>query len=229
MDAHGEHLHRFTRMGLVNAYLVREADGLTLIDTALPKSGQKIIAAAAQLGAPIVRIVLTHAHFDHVGSLDELSEALPDAEISIGARDARPLAGDMSLDPDEPRDELRGGFPDVQTTPGRTLGPGDRVGSLEVVPSPGHTPGHVAFLDTRDRTLIAGDAFQTLGGIAVAGILRPLFPFPARATWHLPTALESAKLLRALEPSRLAVGHGRVLETPGTAIDGAITTAQRRL
>jgi hypothetical protein len=44
------------------------------------------------------------------------------------------------------------------------LRPGDRVGSLEVVGAPGHTPGHVAFLDTRDRTLIAGDVFTTLGG-----------------------------------------------------------------
>jgi glyoxylase-like metal-dependent hydrolase (beta-lactamase superfamily II) len=38
---------------------------------------------------------------------------------------------------------------------------GDRVGSLEVVPSPGHSPGHVSFLDARDRTLIAGDTYAS--------------------------------------------------------------------
>ena len=42
------------------------------------------------------------------------------------------------------------------------------------------------------------------------------------ATWHKPTALTSARALRALDPSRLAVGHGKVVETPGEAMDKAI-------
>jgi glyoxylase-like metal-dependent hydrolase (beta-lactamase superfamily II) len=80
------------------------------------------------------------------------------------------------------------------------LKPGDRVGSLEVIASPGHTPGHVAFFDVRDKALIAGDALQTRGGIAVSGDLRLLFPFVAMATWNKPVALTSAKTLRALTP-----------------------------
>jgi glyoxylase-like metal-dependent hydrolase (beta-lactamase superfamily II) len=94
-----------------------------------------------------------------------------------------------------------------------------------VVGAPGHTPGQIALLDTRDRTLIAGDAFQTRGGIAVSGTVRWQFPFPAMATWHYPTALDSARRLRALEPSRLAIGHGEVLEQPLAAIDQAIAAA----
>jgi glyoxylase-like metal-dependent hydrolase (beta-lactamase superfamily II) len=97
-----------------------------------------------------------------------------------------------------------------------------------VVASPGHTPGHAAFFDTRDRTLIAGDAFQTQAGIAVAGVWRWLFPLPALATWHKPTALASARTLRALDPSRLAVGHGRVIENPLAAMDRAIEEAARK-
>src|SRR5690606_31675869 len=62
----------------------------------------------------------------------------------------------------------------------------------------------MAFLDTRTGALIAGDAFQTKGGIAVAGQLRPGFPFPALATWHQRTALESAKKLGKHRPSLLA-------------------------
>jgi len=42
------------------------------------------------------------------------------------------------------------------------------------------------------------------------------------ATWHRPTALESARSLRELEPRRLAVGHGRVVEAPVGAMDAAI-------
>jgi glyoxylase-like metal-dependent hydrolase (beta-lactamase superfamily II) len=106
------------------------------------------------------------------------------------------------------------------------LKPGDRVGSLEVVASPGHTPGHLAFLDSRDRSLIAGDAYQTRGGIAVSGVIRPLFPFPAMATWHKPTALASGQALSKLQPTRLAVGHGDVLEEPTAAMASAIEAAR---
>jgi glyoxylase-like metal-dependent hydrolase (beta-lactamase superfamily II) len=217
-----------TRFGFVNVHLVREDDGLTLIDTGLRGSTSAIVSAAREQGAPIVRIALTHAHVDHVGSLDALKRELPQAEVMIGARDARFLRGDKSLDPDEPQAKLRGGYPRVETEPTRLLVPGDRVGSLEVVPSPGHTPGHVSYLDTRDRTLVAGDAFQTLGGVAVAGVVRPLFPLPAMSTWHLPTAAESARRLADLEPSQLAVGHGRTLEDPVPAMRQAIAVAERK-
>jgi hypothetical protein len=54
-----------------------------------------------------------------------------------------------------------------------------------------------------------------------------LFPFPAWATWHKPTALETAKKLRALNPSLLAVGHGKVLTDPLAEMDQAIATAER--
>ena len=94
--------------------------------------------------------------------------------------------------------------------------------------SPGHTPGHASFFDVRDKTLIAGDAFQTQGGIAVSGVIRWLFPLPAMATWHKPSALKSAQALRALNPARLAVGHGKVLENPLAAMDQAIRVAQNK-
>jgi glyoxylase-like metal-dependent hydrolase (beta-lactamase superfamily II) len=215
-------LTRVSRFGFVNAYLVAEDDGLTLVDTTLPRSAKPILAAAERLGGPIVRIALTHAHGDHIGSVDALAAALPGVEVLISQRDARLMAKDMSLDPDEPNDKLRGDYRGAQTTPARTLQPGDRVGSLEVVAAPGHTPGHVAFLDTRDGTLLCGDAYSTLGGVATTAKPNPRFPLPALATWHRPTALESAKALRALDPVRLAPGHGRVVEAPGAAMDAAI-------
>ena len=71
-----DNLIQLTRLGLVNAYLVREEDGLTLVDTMIPRSGSAILAAAKAAGAPIRRIALTHGHGDHVGSLDELAAAL---------------------------------------------------------------------------------------------------------------------------------------------------------
>jgi glyoxylase-like metal-dependent hydrolase (beta-lactamase superfamily II) len=208
----------------VNAYLVREDDGLTLIDTMLGGSAGKIIAGAEVSGAPIVRIFITHAHADHIGSLDALKQRLPEAEVIISTRDARLLAKDMSLDLDEPKDKPRGGYPGAETKPNRTVDPGDRVGSLEVIAAPGHSPGHVALLDPRDRTLYCGDAYSSIGGVATSAKVNPLFPL-ALFTWHRPTELESARALRALEPARLAPGHGKVVESPLEAMDRAIARA----
>lgn len=222
-------LTRFPRVFPVNTYLVREPEGLTLIDAAIPGSERAILAAASALGLPITRIILTHAHADHVGSLDALHSALPEAEVMISARDARLLTGDMSLDQHEPQTQPRGAFQPVSTRPTRLVVDGDRIGSLLVVAAPGHTPGHIALYDTRDGSLIAGDAFQTRAGLAVSGTLRMLFPFPAMATWHRPTALASARALRALGPTRLAVGHGAVLDQPLAAMDAAIVEATREL
>lgn len=225
----GENLWQLTRMGAFNSYLVREDDGLTVIDTNLSGSAGDILQAAAAQDLPIKRVTLTHAHGDHVGSLDEVSAALPEAEVAFTERTARFLQGELELLPQEPQAELRGSFVERATQPTRILVPGQRLGSLRIVAAPGHTPDHVAFLDERDGTLIAGDAFQTQAGIAVAGMMRWLFPFPALATWHLPTALETAMALRDLQPARLAVGHGRVLENPLAAMDEAIAAAQRKL
>jgi glyoxylase-like metal-dependent hydrolase (beta-lactamase superfamily II) len=225
---HTPNLVRLTRLGAVNAFFVVEDDGLTLVDTMLPKSQDDILAAARELGAPIVRIALTHAHGDHVGSVDALAAALPNATVAVSARDARFLAGDKSLDPGEPQSKLRGGYPQIETRPSVLLEPGDRVGSLEVVAAPGHTPGQVAFLDTRDRTLLAGDAYSTLGGVATTAKVNPRFPLPGMATWDKPTAVRTARELRALDPARLAVGHGKVVESPAAAMDAAIARAEGR-
>jgi glyoxylase-like metal-dependent hydrolase (beta-lactamase superfamily II) len=215
-------LTRISRLGFVNAYLVTEDDGLTLVDALLPRSAKAILRAADALGAPIVRIALTHAHGDHIGSLDELAAALPGVEVLISARDARLLDKDKSLDPGEPQSKVRGGYPGAKTRPTRTLAAGDMVGSLEVVAAPGHTPGQVAFFDRRDATLLCADTFTTLGGVATTNKVRLPFPLASMATWDGPTELESARALRALEPARLAPGHGKVVESPLAAMDAAI-------
>ena len=216
-------LTRISRLGFVNAYLVAEADGLTLVDTGIGGMAKPLLKAAGELGQPIVRIALTHAHGDHIGSLDALAEALPDAEVLISERDAPLLRKDKAVAPGEPEDaKMRGSYPGAKTEPDRLLSAGDRVGSLEVVAAPGHTPGHIAFLDTRDRTLIAGDAYTTIGGVATTARLYPRFPLAYIATWHRPTALETARQLRALAPRRLAVGHGPIVDSPEDAMDAAI-------
>jgi glyoxylase-like metal-dependent hydrolase (beta-lactamase superfamily II) len=221
-----ERVTRVSRFGFVNAYLVQEDDGFTVVDTMLPGSAKAIVREAERGGAPIQRIVLTHAHGDHVGSLDDLAGMVPDAEVIISERDARLLDKDKTMDPGEPDDKLRGGYPGTKTKPGRTVTDGDRIGSLEVVFTPGHTPGHVALLDTRDRTLLCGDVFSTLGGVSTTAKVNWRFPLPTMATWHRPTELESARRLRGLDPARLAPGHGQIIDSPLEGMDAAIRSAE---
>ena len=222
------HLIRLTRLGMVNCFLVREDRGFTLIDTNLPGSAPAVLNAAAQLKAPIRTIVLTHAHFDHVASLDTLCAALPGVEVCIGSREGRILSGDLSLQNGESGRKLFG-FVRVQCQPTRLLQDGDRIGSLVAVSSPGHTPGHLAFFDSRDGSLIAGDAFMTQIGVMVAGVLKLYFPFPWLFSWNREIAAESARKLRALHPTRLAVGHGKTVTNPQAAMDRAIDLAFRQI
>jgi glyoxylase-like metal-dependent hydrolase (beta-lactamase superfamily II) len=222
-----ENLFRLTRFGMINCFLVREADGFILVDTGLRGSAGAILRAATRLGASIRRIVLTHAHIDHIGSLDSLIAALPSTELAIGQREARLLAKDLSLDAGEKGKALFG-FTGAMARPGRLLVEGHRVGSLQTVASPGHTPGHMAYLDVRDNSLIAGDAFTTQTGLVVAGVFKPLFPFPALFSWNAVLSARSAAKLRALNPSVLAVGHGPTIASPAREMDLALEEAFRQ-
>src|SRR5712692_10313715 len=76
---------------MVNCFFVREDDGLTLVDTNIAGSALDILGVARTLGMTIRRIVLTHAHIDHVGSTDNLIYELPDIEFIVGRRESRLL------------------------------------------------------------------------------------------------------------------------------------------
>jgi glyoxylase-like metal-dependent hydrolase (beta-lactamase superfamily II) len=212
---------QLTRVRFVNAYLVREEDGFTLVDTTIGGSADALIAAAEQHGGAIRRIALTHGHGDHVGSLDALKDRLGDSvQVLMPELDARIHAGEKVVD-----GKLPGAWPKLETVPDVRLGEGEHVGNLEVVPTPGHTPGHVAFLDTRDRTLIVGDTFTSYGRVAVASHFYLPFPFAAMASWDKAAVVESARRVRSLDPGVLLVGHGPATRDPGPAMDRAIARA----
>lgn len=218
-------LTQVTRQHFVNAFLVREEDGFTLVDTTTGGGADVLIGAAERAGGQIRRIALTHGHSDHVGSLDALKERLGGSvEVLMPELDARIDAGEKVVD-----GKLSGSWPkNLQTTPDVRLVPGDRVGSLEVVASPGHTPGHVSFVDTRDGSLIAGDVYTSYGRVATTAEFYLRFPLATMGTWDKAKDLESARALRALDPPVLVVGHGPAVREPGAAMDRAIARVSTR-
>jgi glyoxylase-like metal-dependent hydrolase (beta-lactamase superfamily II) len=217
-----DNLIQLTRLHFVNAFLVREDDGFTLVDTTVGGGAQGLIDAALAAGAEIRRIALTHGHGDHVGSLDALKEKLGDVEVFLSDLDARIHAGEKVVD-----GKLPGSWPKgIKTVPDVRLTGGERIGSLEVISTPGHTPGHMAFLDTREKTLIAGDVYTSYGTVAVTNHFNLRFPLAAPATWDKAKDAESARKLRQLGPETLVVGHGPAVRDPLAAMDLAISRAE---
>jgi glyoxylase-like metal-dependent hydrolase (beta-lactamase superfamily II) len=219
-----ENLIQINRLHFVNAYLVREPDGFTLVDTTVGGSADGLIAAAREAGGEIRRIALTHGHGDHVGSLDALRKQLGEGvEVLMGELDAQIHAGESVV-----AGKPSGSWPQLDTKPDTLLHGGERIGSLEVVSSPGHTPGHVAFLDTRERALIAGDTFTTYWRAEIPNRLTQRFPLATMGTQDRQQVVESARVLRALEPEVLVCGHGPAVRSPAQAMDAAIARAGGR-
>jgi glyoxylase-like metal-dependent hydrolase (beta-lactamase superfamily II) len=219
-----DQLTQLVHRRVFNCYLVREDDGLTLIDTGPAGALRDVCQQIDRSDLALRRIVITHAHADHVGGLDQLiGEHGGQLDVIVGQREAALLAGDFALRDGEPAPKPKTrNYAQPATRPTRTVQHGEHVGSLKVIDTPGHTPGHIALLDMRDGTLIAGDALTTLGRTAVSGDLVWRWPFPAIATWNKSLARQSAQRLLDHEPIRLATGHGPVIDNATTALAQAI-------
>ncbi len=226
---HGSYSYQLTRLGLMNCYLVEDENSLILVDANLPGSADSILSAARDIGKPIEKILITHAHSDHVGSVDELVKALPNVELIVSERSAAYMRGDFSLPAEDNGSVKESNFPKLSSVPTQIGKPGDKIGPMMMVSSAGHTRDHVSWFDERDQTLYCGDSWQSAGGVAVMGDTRWRFPLPALVTWDKNVSLQSAANTLDLNPQRLCSGHGKVVENAYPIMQAAFERAKRKL
>jgi glyoxylase-like metal-dependent hydrolase (beta-lactamase superfamily II) len=225
-----------------NAYLVRDGSAWILVDAGWKGDGPHIQAAAQALLGPGLTpsaILLTHAHPDHDGSARELAEAwrcpvyVHPEELSLATGDFAAMvrfAGPLDRWLILPLMRAIGGRRREAALSGSSLagivhplGPGGAIPGVdgwEWTHTPGHTPGHVAYVRARDHVVVSGDAILTLEVNTWAGLLRQrqgLSGPPWYTTWDRRAAIASIREIAELEPSVLATGHGLPLAGPGTA------------
>jgi glyoxylase-like metal-dependent hydrolase (beta-lactamase superfamily II) len=233
----------------VNVYAIEDAGRLVLIDGgwAVPEARSSLDRALATLGVDvraISRILVTHAHRDHytlavllrrefgtrVGlgagerpAIEALTARVGRfaAQVALlhragaGALAQRVAAGDSRVDPlpegwDLPDDWLEAGHLDLS----------DR--SLAVVPTPGHTRGHLVFHDEDASVLFAGD--HVLPHITPSiGFESVPAPSPLR------DYLDSLRVVRTLPDARLLPAHGSELPSTHERVDQLVTHHDQRL
>jgi len=169
----------------VSAYVLVRGREAALVDCGF---GSRVDDIGAVLGAAgtgwdrVRHVVITHAHGDHFGGLTEVTTRAP------GAADTE-------------------SFP--RYWPFSPVTDGQEVFGLQVIDTPGHTPGHIAVFDIDSRVLVAGDALNN----TIDGLRGPMEEF----TVDMRTAEESVRKLAAMEPQVILLGHGPPVQRDAAA------------
>ena len=217
-------------MGYVNAFLLAEEEGITLIDSGLPNRKATILGALNRMGRQpqdLKHIAVTHHHVDHTGSLTALAEA-SGAKVYVHPLDAPIVRGEKAAPGPNPKSILGKVLgPVIARLPGSKLQPakvhrevqdGEELpvaGGLKAIHTPGHTAGHLAYL-------MPGHGGVLFGGDAAGNVFGRLGPPLGMFTEDMKQAKASLRKLAELEFDVACFGHGRVLK-------GKAKTTFRRL
>jgi glyoxylase-like metal-dependent hydrolase (beta-lactamase superfamily II) len=230
-----------TRPGHVHAYLLRGDDGWTLVDTglALPDTAGRVAAAAAELDGPIVRILVTHMHPDHLGGSEPAAEATgaPVLQGELDHAQTLHVWGNPEWPrrisvwfrshgvPPEVADELieQGSLyaPFIRFAPDPQLvREGDEVSGWRVVEMPGHADGHLCLV--RDGELLAGDHL-------LDRITPTVGLWPDSRLDPLGDYLDSLRRTVDLGPRVVYPGHGEPLRDAGRRAQELVDHHRERL
>jgi len=201
--------------GRANIYLLRGED-LTLIDTGMPGEGENVIRSIKKIGRTVKEInhiLITHAHMDHMGSLAVLKEA-SGAKVIAGKEEVDYIQGakkTWSMD----REGLGGTIfktalffmetfvfkyePTVVDVPCQGGEIIDCFGGIQVIASPGHSPGSLSYYQQEEKILFTGDALSGVSGLRLP---------PRLGCADYPAALRSVKRLAELNFEKCFFGHG---------------------
>lgn len=206
-----------------------QQEGWVLVDAGMPGAASKIIKVAEERFGPSNKpaaIILTHGHFDHVGSIVEL---VSHWQVPVYAHPSEfPYLSGLQDYP-EPDTSVEGGllakisslYPHKAIDIEEVLLALPEDGSLPYLPAtwrwvhtPGHSPGHVSLFRLKDRLLIAGDAFVTVRQDSLYKVLTQTLEVngpPRYLTTDWKLAYESVKTLQLLDPQIAVTGHGQAM------------------
>ena len=193
----------------INAFLVREGDGVAVFDSGHKPMGPVLREAAGSLGGA-TRVVLGNAHADHRGGARAIgapvqchADERPDVEGDGGVHYFDYSKLPVLARPLTPR--LMGAWDDGPLEVAATVAEGDAVGDFEVIHLPGHGPGCIGLWRGRDRLALSNDSYA-LFDPALPRAGKPRIPHPA-FNWSTDRCCESVSKLASLKPATCWPGH----------------------
>lgn len=201
--------------GSVNFYLCLDEDGVTLVDSGMPKKQGLVWDALSELGygrSDLKRILLTHADIDHAGSAKAIQAETGAVVYASGATAVYLQQGQSPDHLPKLVQWISNAFvryPALSETVIQTIEDGDELpilGGMKILATPGHTMEHHSFYSPSTGVLFAGDALSTRNG--------RLQSTPPRITADQTAANQSALRLLNLSPTLIACGHGKPMRNP---------------
>jgi glyoxylase-like metal-dependent hydrolase (beta-lactamase superfamily II) len=223
LEIHGS---MFGAPGVFHPTLVWDGSDVVLIDTGLPGQHELIREAVEKAGVSfdsLSRIIITHQDTDHIGGLATLvKESTMNIEVLSHETERPYIQGELtpikmtpermaqqevmlSRLPEEKRNEIKKMFSNLPARVDKTIEDGEELpfcGGIQVIYTPGHTPGHICLYLKKYKTLVTGDAMNVVEG--------KLYGPNPQFTYNMEEALNSLKKLSNYDINTVICYHGGI-------------------